>query len=104
MEKVGGTSFSVKSAGIQWSRVLFGRIAGLVPQLLPLLWLVESCMCILHVDVKLSRREPSAGAGGIPDFPGLVGLDVGDCALRKVDVEAQEVKVVRRDRQRSCGG
>ena len=53
--------FFVESAGVRWSHVLFGRRAGLVPQLLPLLWLVESCMCRLRVDVKRGRREPSAG-------------------------------------------
>ena len=45
-------------------------------------------------EAKPERAKLATGAGGIPDFPGLGRLDVGDCALWEVNVEAQEVKVI----------
>ena len=43
-----------------------------------------------------SRQGESLAACAcrVPDLPGLSGLNVGDCALEKVDVEAQKVHVI----------
>ena len=35
----------------------------------------------------------ASGTGGIPDSPGLGGLNVGDCVLSEINVEAQEMVV-----------
>ena len=36
----------------------------------------------------------AACACRVPDLPGLSGLNVGDCALEKVNVEAHKVHVI----------
>ena len=54
-------------------------------------------MCIFEwCEVWIGGLTLAPGGGGIPDFPGLGRLHVGDGALLEVDIETQEMEVVHR--------